>query len=309
MKKFLINLISIGCILFVLSLEYYFLCKKTLNKYGMSTAKQIQLQYKNLYTVKDSVTTIVFGNSRLYRGINPYKLSGYAYNMSHDNDTYNQIYYKIVQAIAECPNLHTIIIGYDFFQFSFLSDTRNYVYCQYLPDEYLKDYSFSFIPISVQPYMHFVRNNKSYFDQFLKALLNKESKARLSARGQYTYESKATPNDTVNRNSNILPVQDYYFNKITSLLGNTKYDVFFVTMPIRDNEYNCYTIETIDCFREKIEKICSSYKNIKYIDESRNKNFIDYKLYTDITHFNSQTADIYTQHLDSIINKTLFARK
>ena len=80
-------------------------------------------------------------------------------------------------------------------------------------------------------------------------------------------------------------------------------------MPIRDNEYNCYTIETIGCFQEKIEKICSSYKNIKYIDESRNKNFIDYKLYTDITHFNSQTADIYTQHLDSIINKTLFARK
>ena len=222
----------------------------------MSTAKQIQLQYENLDAVKDSVTTIVFGNSRLYRGINPYKLSGYAYNMSHDNDTYNQMYYKIKQAIAECPNLHTIIIGYEFFQFSFLSDTRNYVYCHYLPEEYLKDYEFSLIPISIQPYMHFVRNNKNYIGQFLRALLTKESKGRLSARGQYTYEGKATPNDMVKRNSNILPVQDYYFNKIVSLLGNTKYDVFFVTMPIRNNEYNSYTADTIDYFQKKIEKIC-----------------------------------------------------
>ena len=305
MKKFIINIISLGGILLVFSLGYYFLCQKALNKYGLSTAKQIQMQYKNLYAVKDSVTTIIFGNSRLYRGINPYKLSGYAYNMSHDNDTYNQMYYKIVQAIAECPNLHTIIIGYDYFQFSFLSDTRNYVYCQYLPKEYLQDYSFSFIPISAQPYMHFVRNNKKYFDQLLKILLNNNSQTSLSARGQFTFESKATPNDTVIRNSNILPVQDYYFNKITTLLGNTKYNVFFVTMPIRDNEYNCYTVEKINYFRKKIEKICSTYENIKYFDDSRNNQFIDYKLYTDITHFNSQTADIYTQHIDSIIKQSL----
>lgn len=269
----------------------------------MSTAKQIQLQYKNLEAVKDSVTTIVFGNSRLYRGINPYKLSGFAYNMSHDNDTYNQMYYKIKQAIAECPNLHTIIIGYDFFQFSFLSDTRNYVYCQYLPEDYLKDYDFSLIPINVQPYMHFVRNNKNYFSQLHRALITKESKGKLSARGQYTYESKATPNDMVKRNSNILPVQDYYFNKIVSLLGNTKYDVFFVTMPIRNNEYNSYTAETIDYFQKKIEKVCSSYENIEYLDDSRNNQFINYKLYTDITHFNSQAANIYTQHIDSILKR------
>lgn len=287
------------------SIGYYCLCMKTLNKYGMSTAKQIQLQYENLEAVKDSVTTIVFGNSRTYRGINPYKLSGYAYNMSHDNDTYNQMYYKIEQAIAKCPNLHTIIIGYEYFQFSFLSDTRNYVYCQYMPQEYLEDYELSLIPISIQPYMHFVRNNKNYTSQFIETLLTRKSNGRLSERGQYTYEGKATPNDIVKRDSNILPVQDYYFNKIFSLLGNTKYDVIFITMPIRNNEYNCYTAETIEYFQKKIEKICSSYKNIKYLDDSRNSQFIDYKLFTDITHFNFHTADIYTQHVDSIIKKML----
>lgn len=303
MKKFLVNISIVLGILFVFSLGYYYICKSTLNKYGMSTVKQIQLQYKYLEAAKDSVTTIVFGNSRLYRGINPYKLSGFAYNMSHDNDTYNQMFYKIEQAVSNCPNLHTIIIGYEYFQFSFLSDTRNYVYSQYLPEEYLSDYSFSLIPISIQPYMHFVRNNKNYIGQFVRAIVTKESKGRLSERGQYTYESKATPNDMIKRNSNVLPVQDKYFNKIISLLGNTKYKVVFVTMPIRDNEYNSYTAEIIDYFQKKINDVCSAYDNVEYINDSRNKRYLDYKLYTDITHFNSQTADIYTHHIDSIIQR------
>ena len=74
-------------------------------------------------------------------------------------------------------------------------------------------------------------------------------------------------------------------------------------MPIRDNEYNSYTAEIIDYFQKKINDVCSAYDNVEYINDSRNKRYLDYKLYTDITHFNSQTADIYTHHIDSIIQR------
>lgn len=305
MGKFIKEVAVFGSIFLVISIAYYFTCITTLEKYGMPTEKQIRVQYENLDKCKDSVTTLIFGNSRMYRGVNPYKFTGYAYNMAQDNDTYNQMYYKIKQALQDCPHLDCIIIGYDYFMFSLFSDTRNYVYSQFLPDEYMKDYGFSLIPDRIQPFIFFMRNNRFYIGKFIRALIKKESRGTLTDRGQYLYKNIAKPNDYVERDTEILEIQEDYFEKIVSLVANTKYHVFFVTLPIRDNEYNNYSMETIESYIQKIEDVCKQNNNIHYIDNSRTDGFLDYTLFQDITHLNIETADKYSQYLNQEIQNIL----
>lgn len=305
MRKFLKEVVFFGALLLVLSIIYYKVCISVLEKYGMPTEKQIRVQYQNFEREKDSITTLILGNSRLYRGINPYKFSGFAYNMSQDNDTYNQIYYKLEDALLDCPRLDCIVIGYDYFQFSFFSDTRNYVYSQFLPKEYLSDYGFSPVPEKLQPYIFFLRNNRFYIGKMLRAIVTKESRGLLSDRGQYIYDNKAKPNDYVERNTEILDIQDKYFNRIVSLVGNTKYKVFFVTLPIRDNEFNNYSKETIEEYNRKIYEVCNQYNNIYYINTSRTKDFLDYNYFQDITHLNAETADRYSQYLNQVIQNII----
>ena len=64
---------------------------------GPSTKQQISTSFRN--ALKQDYDILILGNSRTYRGINPDLLAMKCYNFSHDNDSYNQSYYKLLYLI------------------------------------------------------------------------------------------------------------------------------------------------------------------------------------------------------------------
>ena len=105
---------------------------------GPSTKQQIAHSFKNATNINYDL--LILGNSRTYRGINPDMLSYNAFNFSHSNDSYNQIYYKLKYLVDIEKDINYLILGIDYFQFSFISDTRNYVYTDFLDSEYMTDF-------------------------------------------------------------------------------------------------------------------------------------------------------------------------
>ena len=80
------------------------------------------------------------------------EISAYTYNFAHDNDSYNQQYFKLVYCIKECPNLKEVVISYDYHSFSNFSNTRNYVYYSYFPKAYRDDYRDDWINVQLVSY-------------------------------------------------------------------------------------------------------------------------------------------------------------
>ena len=60
-----------------------------------NTAEQIKMSFEN--SIADNYNCYFLGNSRIYRNINPEMMTTVkAYNFGHDNDSYNQMYYKLL---------------------------------------------------------------------------------------------------------------------------------------------------------------------------------------------------------------------
>jgi hypothetical protein len=107
---------------------------------GISTEQQIVQSFQNARSKK--YDCLILGSSKLYRGVNPEKITAInSFNFSHDNDAFNQIYYKL-QFLKDNNSLKFkyAIVGLSCFQFSFLSDTRNYVFEKYFSHNYIKDF-------------------------------------------------------------------------------------------------------------------------------------------------------------------------
>lgn len=283
-----------------LSFSSYFL-KRT---YGINTKEQIE---KSFAQAKQSDANIWFlGNSRIYRGIDPSAIkNAKTYNFAHDNDANNQMYYKFLWLEENGCKMDTIIIGIDYFQFCNTSDTRNYVYDYILNEDYAKDYGRS--------YVHEAWNNKkrefislqskgystalSYIKRGFK-FPNAEGLPRLTQYGQYIYESKAKPDDEVDRKCEIEEMQDRYFRKIIKKCKDESITLYVVMLPVRDNELRSYTEKEIIDFNEMIESVLDKYGyHDCYFNFSNLPDFKDYTCYTDITHLNSESATRFTEYL------------
>jgi len=107
--------------------------------HGPSTEQQIRSSFKNVIT-EEKYDLIILGNSRTYRGLNPEFFDFNTFNFSHDNDNYNQIFYKLKFLLQENIQFDYLILGTDYFQFNYKSGTRNYIYGDLLSNEYLEDY-------------------------------------------------------------------------------------------------------------------------------------------------------------------------
>ena len=96
MKKFVIRFSTI-CIISVLMITIYnsLATASTLKYNGASTAEQINMSFEN--AVSEEYNCYFLGNSRIYRDINPDVFTTVkSYNFAHDNDSYNQMYYKLL---------------------------------------------------------------------------------------------------------------------------------------------------------------------------------------------------------------------
>lgn len=107
---------------------------------------------------------------------------------------------------------------------------------------------------------------------------------------------KAGENDYTQRDTVMLDLQKHYFEDLLTLSKSCNIELFVLMMPVRDNELSCYSQSFMNSFKDYIERSLkdAGYES-RFIDMSNNPDFKDYKKYTDITHFNSESADRYTK--------------
>lgn len=293
MKRFLIELITIA-FLFVLAVFLYSKVSTDIlrQKLGPSTADQIVMQFNHLNEQKDTLTTLYLGSSRFYRAIVPYIIGPNGYNFAHDNDSYNQEYYKLLYAFDRLPNLKRVVVGFDYVSFSFISGSRNYVYRNYFPKDYLRDYDDNLYNNYVVP----VLNIPETLPVTIKAIFSTQKQYDLTSKGQLVYYSgNASDNDEIKREETITEIQLLYFNKIIDFCKKNNLQCVFVNMPIRDGEYKSYSKDYLekmnDLIRGKLDK------NIRYIDYSRCRELLSVELFSDIAHYNQKGAIVFSKKL------------
>lgn len=261
--------------------------------YGVNTEKQIKISFANAGS--RSYNKLFLGNSRIYRGINPDKIDNNTYNFAHDNDTYNQCYYKLLYVLETGHKLDTLFLGADYFQFGIKSSSRNYIYDYLLDDAYILDYSVSYLDELLKNCQQLFFNNQTLLLKSLIRIVKQVNiRGYIKDNGQYIFDSKATSNDKVHRNAEILDLQQEYYKQIIDLCHEKDIQVTVFTMPVRDGEIESYSKEDINRIKQVITTPLSSqdlYVDMTYLEEFRN-----FKDYTDITHLNSEAADRFTEY-------------
>ena len=302
MSRFIKKLCIYLALMFAILCTYYYVGVYLGRKvYGVNTEDQIRISFHNASTKK--YNKLFLGNSRVYRGINPDFIDSHTYNFAHDNDTYNQCYYKLLYLINSGHKLDSLFLGADYFQFGIKSNTRNYVYDELFADGYYKDYDSNKCSERIANLKQKFFNNQLLLPKgLLKMVLGGNIIGYIKNNGQYIYDSKASPNDKVVRKTKILDLQVDYYNKIIDLCHSNNIQITVFTMPVRDGEMESYTNDYIAKIQSIIKaplSIEDQYVDMTYLDEFR-----DYHDYTDITHLNSVAADRFSVYFrNNIINK------
>lgn len=267
--------------------------------YGVCTQEQIVNSFE--YAKQKHFNKVFLGNSRVYRGINPDIIDKSTYNFAHDNDSYNQCYYKLVYLLYSGHKIDTLFLGADYFEFGIKSGTRNYVYDKLFDGNYYKDYNKDIVDEIIANGKQVLYNNQLLcVKAFFSILRPNGAKGILKENGQYIYDSKASINDSVKREMKVLDFQYDYYLELIKLCHKNNITVIVFTMPVRDSEMSSYTKEYIS----KIHKLIVEplIKDDRYFDLSDVEEFKDYHKYTDITHLNSKAADEFTDYFWKRIN-------
>lgn len=291
MRKFLENLVKfIGFFaLFYVPFFLLILPKLLTISNGPNTEQQVSESFKN--AMEREYDVLALGNSRMYRGINPDKFELKTFNFSHDNDTYNQLYYKLKYLLDNGKAFKTVVLGVDFFQFSFISDTRNYAYIKFLDAEYNKDY-----PNKPYLLLYHLRKLKPVQAEGLR--ICKSYTPYLKENGQFYREGKASPNDKGKRDIRRKEIQIKYFERILELCTQKKIKVYLLMLPTRENELVNYKPNEIEEFNtflnnyltENIVLLNFTYDSTYNIDD-----------FADITHFTPLAADRFSKQLSDTI--------
>lgn len=305
MKKFILKVLIFLVISIALFCGYAYLGGILARRiYGMPVAEQIDISFSN--ALNRNYNTVFLGNSRVYHGINPEKFSDNAYNFAHDNDSFNQCYYKLKYLIDNNIKVNSLFLGVDYFEFGIFSSTRNYCYDKYFEDEYKLDYNSNLFKEHIDNYQRIFFNHQFILiKSLLKIITNKgrfpDSNSYIKPNGQYImYGSKGSPKDEVTRNSLMLPIQKEYFKRILTLCRNNDIKCVLFMMPVRDGEMKSYTNDYINEFSQWIASTIKPY-NIKYYDMSQLDEFKDYTLYDDITHFNERGANLFSSYFNELL--------
>lgn len=259
---------------------------------GPTTKDQIDRSFT--HAVERDYSLLILGNSRCYRGINPDMLSLSAYNFSHDNDSYNQLYFKLRYLLEKQKKIRYLILGVDYFEFGLFFNTRNYVYADYFVDEYEKDYDDSILKLKLDYYIENANPKK------LKILTTRSKPPFLKDNGQYIKFGKAKESDNIRREISRLKIQESYFHKILALCKQENIKAFLVMPPVRKNELNSYTAAQMQEFDTFIRHTIDS--NAVYLNYSLDSTFT-IKDYTDITHLNEAAADRFTKIVDDSLKR------
>lgn len=300
MKKYLLNILIIAIFSIVFIGLYNIVSARILSMfYGPTTKQQIDKQFADLTSQRDSIECIYLGSSKFYHGINPNLVTPCGYNFAHDNDSYNQIYYKLLYVYERCPKLRRVVACFDYVSFCVFSETRNYVYHRYFPDEYSLDYSNNFYNNYIYPYLIGTKN----LPKIVLSLMdnNRPQPPFLTNKGQYITYEKAREDDYVKYCTSIYDIQISYFNKIVRFCNDHHLECVVVGMPNRDGEYWNYD----KVFIAKMDDIISNAQedySFTYLNYIRDKELLDINLFSDVSHFSKYGADVFSRKLNVDIN-------
>jgi len=305
----------------LIALLYIKLSPKVLVKvYGPTTEQIISKSFEN--ALNTDYKCIVVGSSKLFRGLNPDKIRSIkTYNFSHDNDTYNQFYYKLKFLKDHGKvNFDYIIVGVSYFSFCFISDTRNYLYYNYFDEEYRNDYKgllenknpfFYFKTIDKKLSQLFTLKISNTFRPTLYALSQtlqkkKQKCSYVKGNGQYillpvtkaSNKDKASMGSTITSND-ILPIQKKYFLKILDFAKTNNKKVILLFAPARKEEI-AMTKAKVKTEINNLIKENVNNNSIFFIDFSQNKEFT-MNDFTDITHLNPLAADRFSRMVEGKI--------
>lgn len=300
MKKYLLNILIIAIFSIVFIGLYNIVSARILSMfYGPTTKQQIDKQFADLTSQRDSIECIYLGSSKFYHGINPNLVTPCGYNFAHDNDSYNQIYYKLLYVYERCPKLRRVVVCFDYVSFCVFSETRNYVYHRYFPDEYSSDYTKNFYNNYIYPYLIGTKNLPKIVLSIMDN--NRPQPPFLTNKGQYITYEKAREDDYVKYCTSIYDIQISYFNKIVRFCNDHHLECVVVGMPNRDGEYWNYD----KVFIAKMDDIISNAQedySFTYLNYIRDKELLDINLFSDVSHFSKYGADVFSRKLNVDIN-------
>ena len=280
-----IGLFSVLYILFFL----FLLPRLMVISQGPNIKDQVDQSFKN--ALNRDYDILVLGNSRTYRGINPDLIEIPTYNFSLDNDTYNQLYYKLKYLKTNNKKFKALILGMDYFQFSFISDTRNYAYASYFDSDYLNDY-----PSKNYVLLYHLRKLKPNRAEGLR--FPRKNRPYLKQNGQFYREGKATPNDRANRDISRKEIQVKYFENILNYCAENNIKVFLLFLPTRENEMKSYTDNQIKEFHNFLDQYLT--ENVFLLNFTNDTTYsIDD--FADITHLTPKAADRFSKQLNDTI--------
>lgn len=305
MKNFCIHLllfvVSVAILGSVFTLIAGYFDKK---EYGPSTKEQIEKSFEQAVTSDAGIWFL--GNSRIYRGIDPSIIQGHiAYNFGHDNDSFNQMYYKLLYLKEHNCRIDTLFLGVDYFQFGVFVDSRNYVYDHLFDAQYVKDYGRTKAGELANNIRRVFKSKQSFFFPSFTKYVSRGLKFKdagllpvLKENGQFIEDTEASENDTADRSFEVKEILMDYFDRILQFCKENDVEVYALMMPVRDKELACYTDEEINLFTRMINDELSNYGyNNRYLDYSNLPAFKDYSCYSDITHLNSASARAFTEVL------------
>jgi hypothetical protein len=309
-KKFIIKVLMIILIVVLLITVYNHLASVSSIKYnGASTADQINMSFKN--AISDKYNCYFLGNSRIYRDINPELFTTVkSYNFAHDNDSYNQMYYKFLYLLDHDEQIDYLIIGTDYFQFSFLSDTRNYIYSRLFPEEYLADYeNTSWLESKEAYYTRLWTNKQNAILSCIQYILKRPEPEKINYQkenGQYVVNGEADPNARIDRDYSILDVQYDYFIKIIELCEKENIQLFVIMPPLWEGETESHSAQERREFNNMINDALSrtNYRD-NYINYSEEMGLSSYQDFIDVTHLKPAAADTFSQYInDRVFGET-----
>ncbi len=303
MRKFILKIFLLGIIVLTITSVLFHLSDQQAEKlWGPNTKNQIEKSFKNALSSK--ARCWLLGNSRIYR-MNPDVIENRLwYNFAHDNDSYNQMYYKLQYLLENGCKVDTLVIGTDYFQFAVFSDTRNYVYDDLLGKDYIKDYNRFFLKENLNNFKRALITKQTAFGrnvlEICKRLAgggrNNDVPYLRSNGSYYNNEGKAKENDATQRNKERKHIQIQYFEMILSVCRSNDIEAYVLMMPVRDNELINYDDSFIIGFNKFINATLSKYGySGRFVDLSNHPDFKDYRKYTDITHLNSESANEFTK--------------
>lgn len=290
------------------------LMSKKLN--GITMNDQIIMSFDNV--LKKTYETIIMGNSRTYRGVNPDMMDSTTYNFSFDNETFFEQYFKLqyLDRSNQLPRL--LILGVDYFEFSFLSQAMQASYRPYFGEEYnnllnqlSRNIGVEFAPIdNVDDWFNskmsevFGRSTSQYLSYLWRTLQGSPFEAPcLKANGQYVVRPVPTAVDGefMTRSSKMEPCQQEKFEQIMAFAKQRQIKVILLMPPCRDIEMDCYTQDVKDNMNIYFKSF-ERPDSVWYLNMSELENYhVDD--YMDGTHLNPIAADKFSRQLyDTIKN-------